>query len=98
MTTDGQLIERLQLKDKAALELIYEQYHLLLWKVCCQEFADQIVRERILTEVFQQLWQQPQQFSGNKRLVFYLIQCVKEKTLIIKANGTGCLIVKQSCS
>lgn len=84
MTTDGQLLERLKFREKAALELIYDQYYLLLWKVCKRQFNDQAVCERVLAEVFHQLWKNPQQFSGNKRLIFYLLECVDGKIVCMK--------------
>ena len=97
MTTDGQLIERLYFKDSNALELIYDQHHLLLWNICYREFADQVICERILSGVFKQLWQKPQQFSGEKHLLFYLITCLKENINIEKKSLCG-LSSEKTCS
>lgn len=97
MTTDGQLIERLCFRDTAALELIYDQYHLLLWNICYREFADPVICERILGRVFKQLWQKPQQFSSEKRLLFYLIASLKEYINIEKKSLCG-LPSEKTCS
>lgn len=98
MTTDGQLMERLQFKDKAALELIYEQYHLLLWKICYREFADHEICERILMGVFQQLWHKPHQFSGRRRLMYYLIECLQENIITEKTKAMCTLPGEKTCS
>ena len=97
MTTDGQLIERLCFKDPVALELIYDQYHLLLWNICSREIADPMICERILSGVFKQLWQKPQQFSGEKRLLFYLLACLKKDIHIEKQAFCG-LPGEKTCS
>ncbi|WP_341962657.1 hypothetical protein NM897_05195 [Planococcus maritimus] len=96
MTTGGKLLERLKLSDKAALEMIYDEYYLLLWKVSYRKFNDQAVCERVLTEVFQQLWKHPQQFSGNKRLMFYLMECLNDKIANLKQQSL--LESRKSCS
>lgn len=98
MTTDGQLLERLKFRDKVALELIYDEYYLLLWKVCYREFNDHAVCENVLTEVFQRLWENPQQFSGDKRLVFYLIDCVNGKIRCRKRTQRCQLHSEKTCS
>ncbi|MFC4713532.1 RNA polymerase sigma factor [Planococcus dechangensis] len=97
MTTDGQLIERLHFKDPTALELIYDQYHPLLWNICSREFADPVICERILSGIFQKLWQKPQKFSGERRLLFYLIICLKEDIHIEKQALCG-LRGEKTCS
>ncbi|ANU20607.1 hypothetical protein BBI15_10450 [Planococcus plakortidis] len=84
MTTDGQLLERLKFRDRTALESIYDEYYLLLWKACYRKFNDQAECERVLTEVFRQLWECPQQFSGDRRLVFYLIECTNNTMARLK--------------
>lgn len=97
MTTDGQLIERLHFKDPTALELIYNQYHPLLWNICSREFVDPVICERILSGVFKQLWQRPQQFSGEKRILFYLLVFLKEDIQIEKQGLCG-LSDEKTCS
>lgn len=89
MTTDGKLLERLKFSDTAALEAVYDEYYLLLWKVSSRKFNDQAVCERVLTEVFQQLWKYPQQFSGSKRLMFYLIECLNDKIASMQGDLQG---------
>lgn len=89
MTTDGKLLERLKFSDTAALEAVYDEYYLLLWKVSYRKFNDQAVCERVLTEVFQQLWKYPQQFSGSKRLMFYLIECLNDKIASMQRHLQG---------
>ena len=98
MTTDGQLLERLKFRDKAALELIYDEYYLLLWKVCYRKFNDQAECERVLTEVFHQLWKCPQQFSGNKRLIFYLIECTNSTIASMQRKVQCQLNNERTCS
>ncbi len=98
MTTDGPLLERLKFRDKTALELIYDEYYLLLWKACCREFDSQADCERILTEVFRQLWEHPHQFSGNKRLLFYLIECTNKKIVAKKRERQCPFLDEKTCS
>lgn len=98
MTTDELLLERLKFRDEAALELIYDQYYLLLWKVCSRNFNDQVECERVLTEVFHQLWKCPQHFSGDKRLLFYLIECTNSKIASMQRNRQCRLNTEKTCS
>lgn len=80
MTIDQQLLERIMSKDKYALELLVDRYQLLLWKICWKEQADPVICERFVTQVFQQLWNRPEEFTGEKRFTLLLVTYCKEKT------------------
>ena len=84
MTTDEQLLNRIEFKDRRAMELVFDRYYLLLWRICWKAQADSFICERLITQVFQQLWNQPQEFSGEKRFILLLVTCCEEKMAELK--------------
>ncbi len=79
MATKEQILKSIKSKDKQALELVVEKHYLLLWKICQKVKNDPLVSERLVTEVFKQLWHEPEKFLGDKKLLLLLILCCKEK-------------------
>lgn len=79
MATDEQLLKKIIFRDRQALEILVDRYYLLLWKVCQKVETNPLICERLITCVFQQLWNRPQEFVGKKRLLLILIICCKEK-------------------
>lgn len=79
MTTEDKILERIKAKDKKVFGLVVDKHYLLLWKICQKTQPDPVVSERLVTEVFQQLWQNPAKFTGEKKLLLLLILSCKEK-------------------
>ncbi|MBU9671837.1 hypothetical protein KQ939_07970 [Planococcus sp. CP5-4] len=79
MASEEQILKSIKSRDKQVLELVVDKHCLLLWKICQKSQNDPLVSERLVTEVFQQLWQNPEKFTGEKKLLLLLILCCKEK-------------------
>lgn len=79
MATDEQLLEKIKLKDRQALELLVDRYSSLLWRVCQKAEENPLSCENLVTQVFKQLWNHPQEFGGKKRLLLMLLICCNEK-------------------
>lgn len=88
MTTDEQLLKRIENKEKRALELMINRYHLLLWRLCWELKSDPVMNEQLITQVFQLLWEEPRTFSGEKKFLFMLIKRCKEQ-LAAREEGDG---------
>ncbi|MBB6448214.1 RNA polymerase sigma-70 factor (ECF subfamily) [Geomicrobium halophilum] len=54
--TDKELYERIQMKDKAALELMYDRYEKLLYSLAYRITKDPHFSEEVMQDVFMKLW------------------------------------------
>lgn len=79
MATEEQVLKGITCRNKKVFELVVDKHYLLLWKICQKAQPDPLVSERLVTEVFQQLWQSPEKFTGDKKLLLLLILCCKER-------------------
>ncbi|RLQ84941.1 hypothetical protein [Planomicrobium sp. Y74] len=79
MSIDEDLLKRIADHDKWAFEIIVDKYHILLWRVCWTRKSEDLLCEQLITQVFHQLWTHPEAFIGEKRLLFLLVECCKQK-------------------
>jgi DNA-directed RNA polymerase specialized sigma24 family protein len=75
MTTDEQLFIGLYNQEKQSLADLYDRYSQLLWKISYRTVADDAICERILREVFQDIWANPDKFNNGRKLSSLLIEC-----------------------
>lgn len=80
MGIDEQLISRLADRDKQALSEIYDRYHLLVWNFARRLQANPADCEKLVEQVFIELWTHPEEFKKGRKLAFVLIEYCKSKT------------------
>lgn len=80
MSIDQQLIRRLANRDKQALSEIYDRYHLLVWNFALRVHTNPAACEKLVQQVFSELWTRPKDFRSKRQLAVMLIECCKSKT------------------
>jgi RNA polymerase sigma-70 factor, ECF subfamily len=66
MEDAGRLMDRVRARDAAAFELLYDQYHRLVYGVALRVLADPAAAEDVTQAVFLKVWSQPSLFrAGN---------------------------------
>lgn len=90
MRSDEGLIQALLLRDKEAFEELYDRYHLILWKIVSEAESDQRICEQLVTQVFKQVWQKPDEFIVRKRLALLLVEYCRAKMKELPRRKTAC--------
>ncbi|WP_394190660.1 RNA polymerase sigma factor [Paenisporosarcina quisquiliarum] len=89
MTTDERLIFRLCNKDRQSLEEIYNRYEKLLWNIVTKTTTEPDICEQVITQVFQELWNNPQDFNNGRKLSSLLIECCKSQLSLFSMSKTS---------
>lgn len=74
---DRLLMNKLADRDMQAMADLYDRYYWMVWNIACRSQKDSAACERIVCSVFKQLWKQPQDFSGDKKLAVLILQCCR---------------------
>lgn len=89
MTTDEQLIIRLCNQDRSSLEEVYNRYEKLLWNIVSKTTTETGICEQVITQVFQELWNNPQSFNNGRKLSSMLIECCKSHLSLFSMSITS---------
>ncbi|MBU0904503.1 MAG: hypothetical protein KKF57_04880 [Firmicutes bacterium] len=89
MTTDERLIFRLCNQDRQSLEEIYNRYEKLLWNIVSRSNSESDICEQVITQVFQELWNNPQDFNNGRKLSSLLIECCKSQLSLFTMSKTS---------
>ncbi|MDX1770555.1 MAG: hypothetical protein R3328_03385 [Planococcaceae bacterium] len=89
MTTDERLIFRLCNQDRQSLEEIYNRYEKLLWNIVSRSNSESDICEQVITQVFQELWNNPQNFNNGRKLSSLLIECCKSQLSLFTMSKTS---------
>ncbi|MFD1021052.1 RNA polymerase sigma factor [Thalassobacillus hwangdonensis] len=84
MKSDQSLLLRIARKDRQALEAVYDKYSPLVYRIVRNEIEDRELAERIVCQLFKDLWNRPQTFRKKK----LSIAMVKKCQLLIKTFPT----------
>lgn len=95
---DTELLERLLFKDSEALKQLVNSYSTLLFQVAVRITGDQKASEKILCDVFRELWDKPNHFTQSKDafLSSYLIKRCKLKCVQMEETHIRTLLSKKS--
>jgi DNA-directed RNA polymerase specialized sigma24 family protein len=95
---DTELLERLLFKDPEALKQLVISYSTLLFQVAVRITGDRKASEKILCDVFRELWDNPTSFSTSKDtfLSSYLIKSCKIKCVQFEETHIKSLLSKKS--
>ncbi|MFQ3544276.1 hypothetical protein Q7A53_09315 [Halobacillus rhizosphaerae] len=63
MRKDQALLSQISLKNKYALEQLYDRFHLILMKVIHTSIQDPMLSEQILKQLFKEIWDNPAHFD-----------------------------------
>lgn len=88
MTTDERLIFRLCNEDRQSLEEIYNRYEKLLWNIVSKSNSEPKICEQVITQVFQELWNNPHDFNNGRKLSSLLIECCKSQLSLFTMSKT----------
>lgn len=89
MTTDEQLIIRLSNQDRSSLEEIYNRYEKLLWNIVSKTTTETGICEQVITQVFQELWNNPQSFNNGRKLSSMLIERCRSHLSLFAMSKTS---------
>ncbi len=89
MTTDEQLIIRLCNQERQSIEEIYNRYEKLLWNIISKSITEPSICEQVITQVFQELWNHPQNFNNGRKLSILLIECCKSQISLFSTSKTS---------
>lgn len=89
MSTDEQLIIRLCNQERQSLEDIYNRYEKLLWNIVSKTNTEPGICEQVITQVFQELWNHPQNFNNGRKLSTLLIECCKSQLSLFSMSKTS---------
>lgn len=80
--TDHELYERLIIKDRSALELLYDRYERILYALTLKLTTRHDLAESALSEVFKYLWEMTVPFDLSiKKFRTYLLSLAQEIAL-----------------
>ena len=65
MEEAGRLMERVRARDADAFELLYDQYHRLVYGLAMRVLADPAAAEDVTQAVFLKVWSEPRLFRGG---------------------------------
>lgn len=74
---DHQLLALIIQKEQAALEVLYARYEKILLRIIYSATDNADAAERILTNLFREIWQSPQTFTRSPFVSTALIQACK---------------------
>ncbi|WP_226536734.1 RNA polymerase sigma factor [Fictibacillus halophilus] len=95
---DSELLERLLFKDPEALKQLVSSYSRLLFQIAVRITGDQKASEKILCDVFRELWDKPNHFTQSEDtfLSSYLIKRCKIKCVQFEETYINSLLSKKS--
>jgi DNA-directed RNA polymerase specialized sigma24 family protein len=95
---DTELLERLLFKDPEALTQLVNSYSALLFQIAVRITGDHKASEKILCDVFHELWDKPNNFtqSQDTYLSSYLIKRCKIKCVQMEETHIKSLLSKKS--
>jgi RNA polymerase sigma-70 factor (ECF subfamily) len=80
---DEQLLQRIMMKERAALELLYNRYERLLYHTAYRATLDETTAESIVKELFSELWTYPYSYHRTEKIRFsawFLQKCIEKCT------------------
>lgn len=95
---DTELLERLLFKDPEALKQLVNSYSALLFQIAVRITGDQKASEKILCDVFRELWDNPNSFSASQDAFIssFLIKRCKIKCVQLEETYIKSLLSKKS--
>ncbi|MFD1356739.1 RNA polymerase sigma factor [Fictibacillus halophilus] len=93
-----ELLERLMFKDPEALKKLVNSYSTLLFQIAVRITGDRKASEKILCDVFRELWDKPDDYTQSREtfLSSYLIKRCKIKCVQIEETHIKSLLSKKS--
>ncbi|MDR0137625.1 hypothetical protein RFW18_07670 [Metabacillus idriensis] len=87
MKRENMLLTRILQKEGAALELLYDQYEVMLLNVIYSAGIDSIKAEKVLNELFNDIWHNPLKYSEGIFASAAIVSACKE---IVKNHSSLC--------
>ncbi len=79
---DDELMARLEHRDLAAFEALYDRYSDLVYSVALRVVADSHVAQDVTQDVFLRVWRRPEQFDVNRgKFVTWLMSVTRNKSI-----------------
>ncbi len=77
LTIDEKLMTDILNREQQALADLYDRYHRILWNIARQADSDPSVCEQLVAQVFRAVWNEPENFMQNRKLLTQLIDCCR---------------------
>jgi RNA polymerase sigma-70 factor, ECF subfamily len=78
---DEELIARVCWREEAALDIIYDRYHRLVFTIALRMVGDRELAEEVVQDVFQAVWQSASSFQPNGNLSAWLIGITRHRAI-----------------
>jgi RNA polymerase sigma-70 factor (ECF subfamily) len=78
---DEALIARVCWREEAALDIIYDRYHRLVFTIALRMVGDRELAEEVVQDVFQAVWQSASSFQPNGNLSAWLIGITRHRAI-----------------
>ena len=89
MNNEQQIIQFLQLQDKRAISMLYDQYAASLYGVAYKIVQSEQVAEDILQDVFIKVWQKGKDYNSAKGSLFtWLLNITRNRAIDITRSAT----------
>ena len=89
MNKEQQIIQFLQLQDKRAISMLYDQYAGSLYGVAYKIVQSEQVAEDILQDVFIKVWQKGKDYNSAKGSLFtWLLNITRNRAIDITRSAT----------
>jgi RNA polymerase sigma-70 factor (ECF subfamily) len=78
---DEELIARVCWREEAALQVIYDRYHRLVFTIALRMVGDRELAEEVVQDVFQAVWQSAASFQLNGNVSAWLIGITRHRAI-----------------
>jgi RNA polymerase sigma-70 factor (ECF subfamily) len=79
--TDEELIARVCWREEAALQIIYDRYHRLIFTIALRMVGDRELAEEVVQDVFQAVWQSAGSFQLDGNVSAWLIGITRHRAI-----------------
>ncbi|MCM3595842.1 hypothetical protein M4D55_08625 [Metabacillus idriensis] len=87
MKCENELLTRILQKEAAALELLYDHYEVLLLRVIYSAGSDSIFAEKVLIELFRDIWHNPLKYCQGRFSSAAIVSACKDQ---VKVHSSLC--------
>jgi RNA polymerase sigma-70 factor (ECF subfamily) len=78
---DEELIARVCWREEAALQIIYDRYHRLIFTIALRMVGDRELAEEVVQDVFQAVWQSAGSFQRDGNMSAWLIGITRHRAI-----------------
>ncbi len=82
-TTDADLIRRIAVGNKLAMQLLYERHNVRLFRFALRLIRNEAAAEDVVQAVFLDVWRKAEEFKGYSEVSTWLLAIVRHKALTV---------------